>query len=117
MRSALAFLLLLCNLSLLAKDKAKELNWQTGTLVDYQELKDGCDQNRCLRRTTYVVDTGTMLYSFTRHGDPLRLTVNTPVKYSTDDKIHGKSWLMDENGKAHDVTILEKRANSVGNRP
>lgn len=86
--------------------------------MDYQGLEDNCDKNGCQRRTTYVVDTGTMLYSFTRHGDRLNLTVNTRVKYSTDGKLDTKSWLMDENGKAHEVKILERRVKkSEGGNP
>lgn len=111
MRSAILLVLLSISTSImLAKDKSKDLTWQTGTLVDYQEVEDNCDKNGCLRRTTYVVDTETMVYSFTRHGERLNVTVNTPVKYWTDGKLNGKSLLMDENGKTHDVTILEKRA-------
>lgn len=110
MRATVLLVVAMCLSAGFAKGKDKDLNWQSGTLVNYQEVEDNCDKNGCQRRTTYVVDTGEMLYSFTRHGDRLNLTVNTSVKYSTDGKPNGKSWLLDEDGKIHEVTILEKRA-------
>ena len=117
----IAVLLLLFSSIGFAKDKTN-LEWKTGVLLDqsserrcrtYGSVQNGNGSvgTACAVITTFEVDGGEMIYTVQRDmrlrwDKELDVTVNAPIKYAIDGR---KFYLQDEEGKAHEVSLVRKR--------
>ena len=115
-----ALFLVVCSPPFQAKDRA----WTTGTLVNAQTESDSRavgvpptivtgPKIVTLRNdvTYYTIDDGKYVWVVTRRmtkkdDKPLRVTVDTPVKFAIEKKT---CYLLDEQGEEHKLTVERKR--------
>ena len=115
-----ALLLVVCSPPCAAKDRA----WTTGTLVNSVTERDSRNVGvpptivtgpkvLTLRNdiTYYTIDDGKYVWVVSRRmtkkeDKPLRVTVDTPVKFAIEKKT---CYLLDEQGEEHKLTVERKR--------
>jgi hypothetical protein len=92
----------------------KDVTWQTGMLRDITTQRaDRFDEGTSYVRTLthFTIDAEDYTYVFTRetrrHDKALDVVVNAPIKWGTKK---GKFYLMDGEGKAHEVQFEKKSA-------
>ena len=98
------------------KAKTENLEWKTGTLLNQNSdsdcrVRDG--NSICHTITFYEIDTGEMIYTFKRsaprRAKSLDITVNAPIKYAFSGE---KSFIQDEHGQSHEVSLSQKALKS-----
>ena len=114
----LPILVALCSLTSLAKDR----DWTTGTLVASEMEREtrivtippvvGSRQSAPMIATVpndltlYTIDDGKYVFVVSRQiMRPLKLTVNTPVKFAIEKRY---CYLLDEEGKEHKLLVEKK---------
>jgi len=116
-------LLVACSSPFLAKDRA----WTTGTLVNAETERDSSDVGVpptiitgpkivTLRNdvTYYTIDDGKYRWVVSRRmtkrdDQPLKVTINTQVKFAIEKKT---CYLLDEQGEEHKLMVERKRLKS-----
>lgn len=113
---AFVLALLLCATAV-AKDKTPaNLEWKTGVLVDQSSEQrcvshggsykgTGSVNTSCSTITFYKVGAGELIYTLECDTRPLDVTVNGPIKFAISGQ---KFYLQDEQGKAHEVSFVQK---------
>src|SRR5436853_7742765 len=96
---------------------AKDRDWQEGKLIDITSeartrgsIYNGTGMMVQYERISYVIDNGKYIYTAShthrRRDKPLPLTIKAKVKFAIEKS---KFYLMDEDGKEHELR-LEKKA-------